>query len=50
MAKRVIVILEHANASHRAKAESLAKAYEKYDAVKIADDEIQQVLRQKAAK
>jgi UDP:flavonoid glycosyltransferase YjiC (YdhE family) len=35
------------NETYRAKAKSLAKEYEKYDAMKIVDEEIQLVLKQK---
>jgi UDP:flavonoid glycosyltransferase YjiC (YdhE family) len=33
------------NPSYRKKAQELAREYEKYDAVRIADETIQQVLR-----
>jgi hypothetical protein len=32
---------------YRAKSEAIAKEYEKYNAVEIADEEIQKVLKQK---
>jgi UDP:flavonoid glycosyltransferase YjiC (YdhE family) len=35
------------NQSYRAKSEAIAKEYEKYNAVEIADEEIQKVLKQK---